>query len=845
MPRTFAGKLKYTLLGLLVGIFATGCSDEPESLRPGDPHENERGYITIDVVAAKPSSRGLNDEPGLDDLNENVINNVVLCLWPKGGDRPETVPPVYMENFTNLEATGSAKLRVPLSPALRLQLFESGGANNPCLAYVAVNVDPGDAKTVADLKQLVVTSDFATHKVQESFTMDGDAQLTVDPNHTYATGTINAHRSACKITVSVNCETELKEPNPNGGDSLVWKPNLSAMRVNLYSGVHTSTLTPRTEAGTIDEANYFDTPSSLRYNFTDSLHDERYPLTQATPFYTYPNAWTLLPDEEHRTFITLSLPWSSDGGQSWRTCYYQVPVVPVSSSELVRNTSYRIKIHLGMLGSFVPDEPVELPDLSYTAADWSTESFDVEIPDYRFLVVEQENYTFNNQTTLEIPFYTSHNTEVIDAKMTFYRFNYSDEGSKFPVTIDLFSNANTNVFNARFINELEGNGSSFLRIWHPLKMYQPYNGNNEISLTNGDGPTSTRAKTQNNAVIQQRLAQATRYVQLDDDEFSQVDYEITVQHSDMKGQPLWKETVYVTQYPAIYIDATPNNYESLANGHIQGTGAMASCWVNNNCQSLEVGYTSATYWTTSIGLNSDGNLNWNPNLYVITISTLPTDTKYQIGDPRRQLINNNLEAASMDPANINAEYLDHAYTVASGFGFVDAPSIEGGTRSLSYYYPTQPGEATQYMIAPKFRICSSYAGTGPGLNFIRARLRAAAFQEMGYPAGRWRLPTYGEVEFIINLSAQYKIPRLFGRSGTTTWYYWCAQGEAVVPGKSDPNQTPSLQTNRNTTVSNYQRARFVYDEWYWGSQMIDKAPPAGQTYPEYPFRWGDAKRDGI
>lgn len=860
MPRNIAGYLKYTILTLILGCMATGCSDNVEPEIPQDPHESERGYITIDVVAAKSPSRGINDEPGIDLLNENAINNVVLCLWPKDATRPETVPPVFMENYINLEATGVATLRVPLTPALRYQLFETEGSNNPCLAYVAVNVDPGQATTVAELKQLVVDSEFATYKDQQQFTMDGDAQLSVSPDLTYATGIINAHRSACKITVSVNCESELVETDKDG-NTLTWVPNLDAMRVKLYSGVHTSTLSPKPVAGEIPEDYYFDTPSSLQYNFTDSLADERYPLVQATPFYTYPNAWTLQPDEEHRTFVALSLPWSSDGGASWRTCYYQVPVVPVTSESLVRNTSYHIKLHLGMLGSFVPEEPIELPDLSYTAADWSTESLNVEIPDYRFLVVEQENYTFNNVETMEIPFYTSHDTEVIDATMTFYRFNYSDEGSKFSVTVDLNSPSNTlynqaitsKVYNARFINEkeaqTEGKTQPFLRIWHPLKMYQPMKGNAEISLTNNDGPNSTRDKTQDNAKIATLLAEATSYLQQPDAEFSRVDYVITVQHSDMKGTPLWTETVKVSQYPAIYIDATPNNYTRyLKSGkyELTGTGAMASCWVNGNCESIGDyggGVTpTANYWYTSIGLESDGNFNWNPNLYVITVTTLPANSTFQIGDPRRRLINNNLEYRSMLPENENQEYLNYAYPNDPNYSFKEGNALEGGRRSLSYYYPTQPGSATQNMIAPKIRICSSYAGTGPGLNFVRARFRAAAFQEMGYPAGRWRLPTYAEVEFIMSLSAEFKIPRLFGRSGNNTWYYWCAQGEAVVPGKAASNQTPSLRTDRNNTNNNYQRARFVYDEWYWGSQMIDKDPPAGQQYPEYPFTWGDAER---
>lgn len=817
---------------LLAACSLTACRDEVEPMLPEPTSPFEDGYITIDVVAAKAPSRGTLDEPGIDDLNENRINSVVLCLWPQAGDRPETVAPVYFKRFNNLSATGSTTLRVPLTEGLRRQLFESEGDGSKCLAYVAVNVNPANAKTVAELRNLVINSTFATSQRQEFFTMDGDGSVELSANGLAATATIGAHRSACKISLEVDCDAELSE-NDADGNLVVWKSDLSAMSVSLTNGVKTSTLTPR-PYDNISPDNYFDTDPRITYGFVNSTSSaaDKYPLVQEYPFYTYPNVWTLSPDEENRTVITLSVPWSPDGGKSYRTCYYQVPVVPMTSTSLARNTSYHIRLHVGMLGSFTPDIPIEVPDLSYTAAEWGTENIDVAIDDYRFLVVEQNNYTINNESTFQIPFYTSHKTEVVAAKLTFYRFNYSDEGTKFPVTVDWASTANTSVFNAKFYNgdhpTIKGN---FLQVWHPLKMYQPYNGNTIIPLTND------KKKIQTPTEIQNALSKTTRYVQLPDDEFSRVDIEVTVQHSDMKGQALWKETVYISQYPAIYIDARANSYNRSSTS-ISGTGAQASCWINGNNSSLNNPGSTANGWTTSIGLSSS-NRNWNPNLYIITVTKLPAGSEYQIGDPRTIGINNYLQDWVMNDANSYTNYRGpYNYTISGTnyyVSFKEAEATDGTTRTLKWYYPTQEGSATRYMLAPKFRICSSYAGTLAILNRNASRVRAAAFQEMNYPAGRWRLPTFGEVKFIMDLSAQKKIPRLFG-DDTDDWYYWCAQG-AVFVAKKGSTTAPYINTNIGNGAN--WRARFVYDEWYWGNDTI--APKKTGDSP-YPFRWGDKEK---
>ena len=36
-----------------------------------------------------------------------------------------------------------------------------------------------------------------------------------------------------------------------------------------------------------------------------------------------------------------------------------------------------------------------------------------------------------------------------------------------------------------------------------------------------------------------------------------------------------------------------------------------------------------------------------------------------------------------------------------------------------------------------------------------------------------------------------------------------------------------------------QRARFVYDEWYWGEADLKANGPIGSANPVYTFTWGD------
>ncbi|NMB37396.1 MAG: DUF1566 domain-containing protein, partial [Bacteroidales bacterium] len=100
-------------------------------------------------------------------------------------------------------------------------------------------------------------------------------------------------------------------------------------------------------------------------------------------------------------------------------------------------------------------------------------------------------------------------------------------------------------------------------------------------------------------------------------------------------------------------------------------------------------------------------------------------------------------------------------------------------------------------------IASSYGKTTT-VSFEQAEKRCAAYQENGYPAGRWRVPTEAEILFIVNRSNAGVFPTLFGAVN-----YWASGNRAYNAG-----------TNTWSTPSSAY-VRCVYDVWYWGDEKGD------------------------
>ena len=185
---------------------------------------------------------------------------------------------------------------------------------------------------------------------------------------------------------------------------------------------------------------------------------------------------------------------------------------------------------------------------------------------------------------------------------------------------------------------------------------------------------------------------------LTDDDF--VEFVITVQTYNKQG--VEADTWTIHQFPAIYIVGEKNDNGSR------------NRFVNGSTNTDELG---GTY-----GL--DNSTNANPNQYTLYITSFDINDKYAIGDPRE------------------GDFYDF------------------GNSNPKSYRATRKESSVQDVISPIFKIASSWGQTST-IRYNTAVKRCATYQENGYPAGRWRVPTKAEVEFIISLSNDKKIPKLF------------------------------------------------------------------------------------
>lgn len=289
---------------------------------------------------------------------------------------------------------------------------------------------------------------------------------------------------------------------------------------------------------------------------------------------------------------------------------------------------------------------------------------------------------------------------------------------------------------------------------------------------------------------------------------------LTIQHKD---DPNFTETITITQYPAIYgLDKKNSDYSNDDN--INGD---KNVWVNGYGRvSSKPNNWKYDYFASCPGMYSGENSsNYSPNMYVFTVTTLE-GTPYIIGDPRTAGID-------YDIVNATPKYNNQANST-----WYKAKDLNGTERGLKYYYPTSGADSTKNMIAPKFRIASSYGvlhtSATASMSLDGMRKRCASYQEDGYPAGRWRLPTEAEFKFILSQVDKKSLPNIY----VPNTPYWCAHGVGIPQGEGKVEMKYVQQYGNDEGCS----TRCVYDEWYWGSE------PALTGTAKSTFTWGDEPR---
>lgn len=486
-------------------------------------------------------------------------------------------------------------------------------------------------------------------------------------------------------------------------------------------------------------------------------------MTTNVPFYTYPTNW--FNDENARTHFILSVQWTEKGNSSNKiTTFYEVNV-NAAASYIQRNRHYQIVQQISVLGSASEETPVVLYPSNYLILDWgnvmsgtdATDS-DASLSRFRYLVVDETNIEMNNVTSKRIYFASS---DLIDLSSVEVKWDYTANESLSILTFATKEHATRTVDSIGDIKYVFSNTTAVKEIANRIQ------GDYKVTITIHNANLNDSNDRGYIDVVHPLNNNMDEYA-----DYTSYYIDFVVQHYDNAN---YNETVKMTQYPMIAIKPEANSVPNTNGG----------VWVNNSTDSYGKVH----------GLNGT---NKNPNRYIISVSALvgTDDDNYIIGDPRKSSVDN----------------------LSTNFANVRTMKYPGDTnnRRLTFYHPTDETDRTINMLSPQFMIASSYGVTNP-VSKNDARRRCASYQEDGYPAGRWRLPTQAEIEYIVSLSAWDIIPTLFGSEDGTETTYWSANGAVKVKGNSVSSGTMTEGP-----------VRCVYDTWYW----TDKCTKTQ-------FTWGD------
>lgn len=765
-----------------------GCDRSRDDIKQPDSD-----CITLNVDIPFAGTRA-----GSDELNEFTVKSLHLFFYAAEGHDDDTSAAIY-----DVTIDGEFVYSRHITLALPDNALKEGGlfgpASDRCYVYAVANVDESrlTSTTVSGLKATVVDSDFDKTRVQDSFAMDGFAELSLNRADRIVSGTVTLQRAAAKLTLAVDLpdtiEVEQKIVSPlDGSEQIVrttYHSRADRMHVWIANGVAQSRL--NTPALPADEdalySNEIYATENVGSAFTPDDSQPKYKYVQSVPFYSYPNRWDSF-SPRGNCFLTLEIPWwytDEQGKVQNIVTYYRLSVQP-ERYYIERNTHYDMRVTIGRLGGVTVQQPVDmLFDWNYNM-QWNVHTLPTDIKEIRYLLLNNNDFStamdaycfeMANSTSLSIPYNTSHPVEIESVHLVWHDFKNDRDRD---ITL-----AKTGSYT-----------------YSDCSAYRPATHFAGIEIDAVKGTLNIRRDLLH-------ISWSTRATLTANDAINAYTFTIKLRHTDAPAnEPSARATVVVTQTPAIYITSQLTGYgtrfinklnTSYSNNNRKGYVTTSDSWPSTAQR--------RRYW---LGSYHDDNNVQNKNTYVLTISKFATNDNYIIADPRTRDIDN----------------LNETGVSASA---VAAWSMQDNSRQMQYYYPADDNAAKVRFIAPQIRVASQW-GVTYQISRRAAQRRCASYQENGRPAGRWRLPTAAEIEYICRLSNKQYIPYLFGTEGSTA-NYWCASGGVDV---NNSTTNPSVTIVETGTDDNERRAvRCVYDEWYWKADTLTT---------KNRFTWGDRRR---
>ena len=822
--------------GLLCAVLLlSGCAKEAEEQSHWDGP-----VLELNVACMEPSGltkAGVNDvAAGENNYHENVISSVDFFFYP--GDATSE-PATYHVRYDNLSKRGNAVFRMELTTnQVNYQIFPAQAAITEATVFAIANIPDSllgglEDTSMDNIFRQVVTTDFVnsqyTNHRQEQFIMSGTSTITLTgrSQKLVAQGMVGLERYACKITVGIRMDDPMAVDTGRKDDQdnpiyEYWVPRPREMQIYLVDGMSKMDLSgvpagKEWEPAAADYLSYRGNPMRF-YNGSGDLYlDKDGEYYQTFPMYTYPYQWQpgSIEDGTREPYLKLVLPWDRQPDPEHnisafqREFYYKILIPQDMRGEgyensFVRNNWYHYNIGVGVLGSETDEAAVPL-EASMFIVYWQDKDVvikQVSIGNARYLSVEKEEYILNNQDGVDVRYTTSNPITIKDIHVTrpYYGENPSAGQIKYGATVRQVSHTDAIAY-----DDIYPEGSWYLEYSEAQRKALDPDGKDW--LQDVDGVVRYTHKLNND-------------YQTDDFDYSPYTITFAVGHADNKEAWMMKYDKHVTivQKPGLYIEALPNPDTWTGVTSATTPDHWGYVYVNNDQ------FTRARFESDSNKNNSAWRLDhiWRvvhyssggTDMYKIDVSVLPDISdvsgtfEFVLGDPRQSTeahLRDGLEAPYNEP-------------------FATAPAIEGGERSLLHYYPTENSERTRHMLAPSYRISTKLSGSEyNGTPMEQAKMRCAALQESGFPAGRWRIPTEAEIRFISNLSAHGVFEWQFG--GT----YWSANG-AVEVNKT----TKKITLKPDVTVA---LLRCVYDTWYWGDDRVLD----GNGLPSI-FTWGDRAR---
>lgn len=817
-------RIFHSLIGL-VACLLCGC------VEPVVP-DTGRG-IALTVVCEDPV-RTKAPVSGVDNYNENLISWVDFFFYP--GENP-TGPAVLHSRVTSGERS-EAEFKIKISQGDAYRLFPLSPDTRKATVLAVVNcprtlvVDENDLSgtDLATLYAEVIESDFtapANHK-QTHFMMSGTTVLDLSAEgretELVTSGRLDVRRYAGKLTVSVHLADTV---TLNTYEK--WHPMLEEMEVYLENGVKTVKLSGK------DDAPHYFSFSNNRKRFayrdpqTDSVDIFFLPTTigdklyyNTYPMYMYPQSWEEGSDDRAGGLcepdLKVIVPWYCDPDDehgvvsNQKQCYYKVLMPDNFQSEFRRNYWYHLDIDIEILGALSGENAIPISSGSCFIVPWQNQSqaisHESSVGKARYLSVNRDSLLLQNVNSVRIPYLTSHPAIIKPGSIRMTRPYYGEKTS--------------GKLGDGTIRKVTTDGD----IYPKDSYYLDYDGAPFFNSKEDIQQTSTVVLTHplNNDYTDPAF------------DYSPYTISFTLVHEDKLGGGSIERPVVIVQYPGIYIDRHTNTDAST----VGGTTPVYTSTQHYNLPSVYWGYTfvdgaykpddaEGTKFTFYPGKqqarksngssdpynrltddNDKKDFQWrtvwytggSPDLYQIHITVLD-NSDFSIGDPRMSTIDN-LDYSYNEDHSVTDSKLDSrgGFAVASSLH----PEDDGQqTRELRYYHPTDASHRTLNMLAPSYRVSSKFSGVEYGkIDLEHARYRCASFQEDGFPAGRWRLPTRGEVRFIAQLSANGIFTVLFNNNDT----YWSANGAIRISGHTvvDSSEPTAL-------------LRCVYDTWYWGEDQ--------------------------